>query len=338
MKKNSCALRVVLLVLVFFIFKWNCMNRLPSMETVVGDCDSARPMSVQENADCIPENLEWRDRRRYRGHVLPNELIYPPWTREKAYVAQLEPWWGRPFNSASFWAGRPVWLDDESVGLAHRHGRAYPPVPVQYSTFEPSRLLSSGSSSFIWYEDPRMFYTEEEQRFWADFPRHHPHPPEEIERWLQRWSWSLLQAEKNIPSLSSGKEPGSRIRSIKNKPCDIAEFAKNEAESVSLPVEAATEFALYWEYVRWKRVEYGREVENSRRTGFGSGLGFFLRHLDCPAELVQNPPSDEEIRVTTGWRVAYLRRLRREGTDESYIEAYKKAWSLSEDDLREEEE
>ena len=64
-------------------------------------------------------------------------------------------------------------------------------------------------------------------------------------------------------------------------------------------------------------------------------LETFNQHLACAESLVVSEPSDEEIRVTTGWRIEYLRRLRREGTDESYIEAYKKAWNLSENDLKE---
>ena len=70
---------------------------------------------------------------------------------------------------------------------------------------------------------------------------------------------------------------------------------------------------------------------------------WFGKHMPRPPDKIDrvleqavvSEPSDEEIRVTTGWRVDYLRRLRREGTDESYIEAYKKAWNLSEDDLKE---
>ena len=60
----------------------------------------------------------------------------------------------------------------------------------------------------------------------------------------------------------------------------------------------------------------------------------------CAKVCPQNTPPEvpDELKTAYAWRTKYLRRLRREGTDESYIEAYKKAWNLSEDDLREEEE
>ena len=45
----------------------------------------------------------------------------------------------------------------------------------------------------------------------------------------------------------------------------------------------------------------------------------------------------DELKTATSWRVPYLRRLRREGKDESYIKAYKKAWGITEEQLREEE-
>jgi hypothetical protein len=35
------------------------------------------------------------------------------------------------------------------------------------------------------------------------------------------------------------------------------------------------------------------------------------------------------VAVTIFWKIAYLQRLRKEKTDESYINAYLKAWNLS---------
>ena len=103
-------------------------------------------------------------------------------------------------------------------------------------------------------------------------------------------------------------------------------------------MEAFSPEVIKWEYVSRKRHELQRILEQSNKPDFEGVLAYFKRTLECPFDIISMPPSAEEIRVTTGWRIEYLRRLRREGTDESYIEAYKKAWNLSEDDLREEEE
>jgi hypothetical protein len=35
------------------------------------------------------------------------------------------------------------------------------------------------------------------------------------------------------------------------------------------------------------------------------------------------------MRAANAWKIAYLQRLRREKTDESYINAYLQAWNLS---------
>jgi len=159
--------------------------------------------------------------------------------------------------------------------------------------------------------------------------------PEEIDRWLQHWSEMRVRAERiGISRLPSGKELKTPGYLNRKEPRDTVEFARSDAASVSLPVEAATEKALYWEYVRGKRDEYETMVHTGRTIENDTGLKILITDLECPIELIRQPPSDEELRVTRGWRIDYLLRLRREGTDESYIEAYKKAWSLSEDDLR----
>ena len=109
-------------------------------------------------------------------------------------------------------------------------------------------------------------------------------------------------------------------------------------KGMGFPKEALSQEVLDWEYVRCKRVEWETIVREPNESVRKKLLKLFNRSLACSESLVVSDPSDEEIRVTTGWRIEYLRRLRREGTDESYIEAYKQAWNLSEDDLREEEE
>ena len=346
MKQKSRFIHVFFVLLVVLVFKWNCLNGRHPPETVkVGQdsCPDAIVSVVPSNSvssvntgEIMLRYNETKSPKTYRG-VLKTELVSLPWTPTKALESEHEPWWGQPFDSMSFWKDRPIWLDDEARSLALRRGRHYPPVPPQFASGIPQKVLVSDSST-LECRMPRTYYTEEEARFWNKFAKSHPHPPEEIDRWLQHWSEMRVRAERiGIPRLPSGKELKTPGYLNRKEPRDTVEFARSDAASVSLPVEAATEKALYWEYVRGKRDEYETMVHTGRTIENDTGLKILITDLECPIELIRQPPSDEELRVTRGWRIDYLLRLRREGTDESYIEAYKNAWSLSEDDLREEE-
>jgi hypothetical protein len=39
--------------------------------------------------------------------------------------------------------------------------------------------------------------------------------------------------------------------------------------------------------------------------------------------------TSQQLQTANAWKIAYLRRLRREGVDEIYLNAYVRAWSLS---------
>jgi hypothetical protein len=43
--------------------------------------------------------------------------------------------------------------------------------------------------------------------------------------------------------------------------------------------------------------------------------------------------SAEDLHAANAWKREYLRRLRRENTDESYINAYMKEWGLSSNEV-----
>ena len=346
MKKKFRFFYVVLAMLAVFAFKWNCLTwrylpEIAATNDVPGQSAEKSEMtnvvSVETNSIVSGWSVGKKTHKTYRGIPLA-ELISLPWTREKAFQAQHEPWWGRPFNPVLFWEGHPVWMDDESVLLANRHGRVYPPVPIQYAAKVPSKQLVSDNST-IEYRMPLAYYTQEEQTFWRNFNNRNPHPPESIDRWLQRWGTDRVLSTKRVDAkLPDGREIKKTTIPLPKEPQSTVEAARSSAKNLNMPFEAATEFALYWEYVRGMRFEYEKESQISKTTGSELNLKSFFDRLECPSELVRQPPSDEEIRVTNGWRIEYLRRLRREGTDESYIEAYKKAWNLSEDDLREDAE
>lgn len=54
-----------------------------------------------------------------------------------------------------------------------------------------------------------------------------------------------------------------------------------------------------------------------------------LQGLVVDRKLITEPLMEDQLRAANAWKVAYLQRLRREKVDESYINAYLKAWSLS---------
>jgi hypothetical protein len=47
-----------------------------------------------------------------------------------------------------------------------------------------------------------------------------------------------------------------------------------------------------------------------------------------PSYIIQ-PLTHEQLKAANAWKIGYLQRLRRENVDESYINAYLKAWNLS---------
>ena len=59
----------------------------------------------------------------------------------------------------------------------------------------------------------------------------------------------------------------------------------------------------------------------------------FLEDVYVDPKYITEPLSEEDLRAANAWKVEYLRRLRAEKTDESYINAYMQAWSLSSNEV-----
>ena len=71
-----------------------------------------------------------------------NCLVTPLSSEKKS--ADLE--WSE--DPAVFWSNRVVWLDEEVLAVAHRHGRAYPPIPCHDPVAMKSIRPTSGSRLF----------------------------------------------------------------------------------------------------------------------------------------------------------------------------------------------
>jgi hypothetical protein len=109
---------------------------------------------------------------------------------------------------------------------------------------------------------------------------------------------------------------------------------KGRAQEVGVPAEALTEEALFWAYVMRQRQEYAKEqAQAAQWKAHGNGIAErfltdFLDQLLVDTNLIINPLTTEQLSAANTWKVAYLQRLRREKTDESYLNAYLAAWKL----------
>jgi hypothetical protein len=108
------------------------------------------------------------------------------------------------------------------------------------------------------------------------------------------------------------------------------------AKKIGVPEEALGEEALFWAYVMKQRQDYAKELDRAKQmrvhaANLADGLmDHFLGRLAVDSKFVTEPLAPEQIKAANAWKFDYLRRLRREETDESYINAYLKAWGLSE--------
>lgn len=238
-------------------------------------------------------------------------------------LAQKTSWWGKPLNPTNFWMGRVLWLDAEARAAAHRHGREWPPMPYKDSRLPQYPKDDRVDWSWGTPEGPSIHYgsSSEERAFWTLFAREHPKPADDLEacqyeiarRALEQWG--RAQHEKiDLPALQT--TPG---------------FFDSHA-GVSLktgyPREAFSENALFWAYVLGQRKQYQELVQRGHPPE-----SLLVKRLadDLPVKVnyVTEPLTQEQLKAASAWKSTYLRRLRKEKTDEAYIQAYLKIWSLS---------
>lgn len=233
-------------------------------------------------------------------------------------------------DPAVFWSNRVVWLDREVMKAAADHGRAYPPMPYidpEAMAIAPTPLGHHVESLDIVV--PRLKGNNRERWFWDKFSRTHPHPPDYLDALFVSESVScgdsLLTAKINGDPRWTGKTPGGLGRLRRDYP------------KMGIPIEMldAESLAACCHLIKgdkpWNASSF--RLSQQLATGTIPAVEEFLeRGFEDASEV------ESELKTAYAWRTKYLRRLRREGTDESYIEAYKKAWNLSESDLREEEE
>ncbi len=262
--------------------------------------------------------LTTRERQDYleRFGRVPDDVDALDWA-----LSQKTSWWGKSLNPREFWNGRVVWLDSAVADAARRRGRGYPPIPEgEAKGIDPNGDREVQAPNVYEVEGPNIDFrfTENESHYWAEFSRHHPQPPENIAR---RQQMLARQSVKLRP-------PGEADTRAEPVP-ELKSSQVRAAEALGYPPEALTESALFWAYIMQKHQEYVQRSAAGELVG-SPALQAFLESLHADPVYVTNGPTPKDIEAANAWKFAYLRRLRSEKTNETYIPAYLQAWNLSE--------
>jgi hypothetical protein len=253
-----------------------------------------------------------------------------------AVIAQGTSWWGKPLGPEKFWNNMTVWNDDVAEMAAHRHGRWYPPIPTHLTNLITGFPLRSRNQATIvpdWQDciggpdsgsgGPVYLGSDADGAYWNWFWRTKPKPPPVLER--EQVDVALRIYNGRQPLIWQGKDMhGNAMERECSESC-----AKQRAREIGVPPEALTEEALFWAYVMSKRKEY----VNEEATAWGQRLQHFLARLAVDPALITDPLRDDQLKAANAWKICYLRRLRQEQWDDSYIRSYVQAWNLSSNDI-----
>jgi hypothetical protein len=227
--------------------------------------------------------------------------------------------WGKPLDPKIFWSARPIWYDESAQAAAHSMGRTFPPIPFHMTNFMAGFNLNGYSRK------------DKVPHFW-DAPLDGgdviPWHGSDLER--EFWMWTLM----------TKLQPPERLEALQ---FDLAKSRHDSRKlhvdvrqtDPTLPPEAMTDDALFWACVMKERAEYAKwqtriqEVRNQRGTVPNGFLDFFWRDVTVDRSFIVDELTSQQLQTANAWKIAYLRRLRREGVDEIYLNAYVRAWSLS---------
>jgi hypothetical protein len=235
-------------------------------------------------------------------------------------LAEGTTWWGKPIDPKSFWIGRVVWEDQKADFDASRHGRQFPPMPYEDTNFTSYSALDVKSSTGLMLDPKEDTYgSHRENVFWQKFGVSHPRPPQELER------FQFDLAERYYESVANDEI------SLKDAQ-DFKLHEVNRAITMNYPRESLTDDALFCVYINNQRLEYGRLVSAGLPAN-GGLIRNFLTKSGANSHYISDPVPDGRLSLTNVWKIAYLQRLRNERVDDSYINAYLKAWGLSTNDI-----
>jgi hypothetical protein len=246
-------------------------------------------------------------------------------------LAENTSWWGKRLDPKIFWADKVVWYDEIAEWEARRRGRGWPPLPyddpsvADYSD-KDRRAEGHGVESTV----PPYVSSDREQVFWEKFIMTHPHPPDDIIHWQRNLAKSWLRS-KHI--LENDPIYAARLRLEPKELDQMLEMDRQEAKECGYPSECLTTNAYFWAYILKKREEYDAEIQAHGGDMDAKAISNFFHSVYVDRKYITEPLSAEDIKAANAWKVAYLRRLRQEKTDESYIQAYLRAWNLSSNEV-----
>ena len=247
-------------------------------------------------------------------------------------AAEKTSWWGKRLDPAQFWTNRVVWYDHVAEFEARRRGRGYPPMPYEdTSVADRSDIDRQADGSSVENRNPRYWSSDRERVFWNRFGKSHPHPPEEIADWLTDCANNWLGIKH---TLENDPQMVSRTRMKPSRLSEKLETDMHDTKTFWYPTECVNPEAYYWTQVMAKREEYEARIKQLEGVNQAIVDNFF-EHAYVAKEHITEPLTPKQIKSANAWKVKYLRRLRAEKWDESYITAYKEAWSLTEQDLAE---
>jgi hypothetical protein len=335
---SACvALAALLVVVILPRIRRNAVNRPEKRqvrEAISTDTRPKRAASEDGTRSISPEprsqwgaNLTWRDRRLEeleKAGKVPSNASPEDWQ-----LAQKTTWWGKPVDPARFWTNRTAWLGPRVMQDANAYGRTYPPIPTTADTSWIPHFDQEQDCSGIGSVDdagPRFWSNARESAFWNRWILSHPRPPEDIARKQTEVAGSLFRARRDLAD-------GRNLRKLTLDTLSEHErMMREEATGLGYPSEALSDDALLWSYVQTKRDEYQEWSADTTSATVRSGSNFF-RRVYVDRKYITEPLSADDIQAANAWKVAYLRRLRQEKTDESYINAYLQAWNLSSNDV-----
>jgi len=119
----------------------------------------------------------------------------------------------------------------------------------------------------------------------------------------------------------------ARLRLTPKKIEEDREWGARQTQELGFPAEAFDEDALFWTHVMKKREEYESLVASGQNKN-DTMLANFFRRVYVDREYITKHLNDKDIAAANAWKITYLKRLRAEAADESYINAYLQAWNL----------
>ena len=298
---------------------------------------------AKEMVNAAPFNKEYIEYVENLGHI-PSRAEFNSGGYNHIY-AQATTWWGKPLDPEEFWKDKVIWYDKIAERAAHKKGRLYPPLPTHVMDLSE---LHGSSTDYYSYDvrvikpyKPNYVQTDQERTFWL-FRRHLlPRPPGEIDK-RQFDVAKIVMGKKNRLKNAKNKTVGaaSTIREYTPEQLEL-ELAKTKTSYQERAVKFAfppepfqdqdTLFYCYIDRIRkaYKVVKNGESYDD--KNVWYSDLEDLWRDIDryqIDRTLITDDLDPEFVRKGTAWQTNYLSRLRSEGWNESYIEAYKKAWDV----------